>query len=90
MYISGPPESPTKCQQRNHSTDTVFIDCEPGYDGGLKQVQGYIFNNVQENIICDIFVLVALFKKNSQIIPFSSIKKDSSYKPITTKKRKVT
>ncbi|CAL1291261.1 unnamed protein product [Larinioides sclopetarius] len=33
----GPPETMRNCLVTNHTTDSLLIQCEPGYDGGLSQ-----------------------------------------------------
>lgn len=33
-----PPDSPENCTFRNHPNESLAIRCEPGYDGGLRQV----------------------------------------------------
>ncbi|XP_042897575.1 neural cell adhesion molecule 2 isoform X2 [Parasteatoda tepidariorum] len=33
----GPPETMRNCLVTNHTTDSLLIQCEPGYDGGLPQ-----------------------------------------------------
>ncbi len=38
FFISDRPEAVTNCTQRNHTSDAVFVGCQAGYDGGLKQI----------------------------------------------------
>ena len=37
IYISGPPEAPTNCSVVNQTTDSLEVQCLPGFDGGLEQ-----------------------------------------------------
>ncbi len=36
----GPPDEVTNCSQLNHSADSIYIQCTPGFDGGLVQLFG--------------------------------------------------
>ena len=36
-YFSGPPEAPTNCSVVNQTTDSLEVECLPGFDGGLDQ-----------------------------------------------------
>ena len=38
LCISGRPESVFNCSQLNHSADTLVVQCQPGFDGGLTQL----------------------------------------------------
>jgi hypothetical protein len=37
MFV-GRPDSVSECVQFNHSTDSVHIKCNSGFDGGLTQL----------------------------------------------------
>lgn len=36
-YISGPPATLRNCLVANQTTDSLLVQCEQGYDGGLAQ-----------------------------------------------------
>lgn len=36
-YRSGPPDGPTNCSITNQTADSLQVDCEVGWDGGLEQ-----------------------------------------------------
>ena len=36
-YFSGPPDPVSGCQVKNKTFTTISLECEEGYDGGLKQ-----------------------------------------------------
>ena len=35
--ISGPPDPPTNCSVLNQTTDSLEVQCLPGFNGGLQQ-----------------------------------------------------
>lgn len=39
LVPAGPPDPVVGCQLTNQSLGTLQVDCQPGFDGGLKQVR---------------------------------------------------
>ena len=36
-FFLGPPEAPTNCSVVNQTTDSLEVECLPGFNGGLEQ-----------------------------------------------------
>ena len=36
--IIGPPEPPENCSVVNQTTESLVVECQPGFDGGLEQL----------------------------------------------------
>ena len=37
LFLSGPPEPPTNCSVVNQTTDSLMVECLPGFNGGMDQ-----------------------------------------------------
>ena len=37
MVVIGPPDPPTNCSVVNQTTDSLEVQCLPGFNGGLQQ-----------------------------------------------------
>ena len=37
IFILGPPDQPTNCSVLNQTTDSLEVQCLPGFNGGLQQ-----------------------------------------------------
>ena len=38
LFPADRPDAVRNCSQYNHSSDAIYVRCEPGYDGGLNQI----------------------------------------------------
>ena len=37
FFLTGPPDTPTNCSVVNQTTDSLEVECLPGFNGGLEQ-----------------------------------------------------
>lgn len=80
--IAGKPAAPSNCAIHNQTADSVRVDCQEAFDGGLQQTFGlelvdrntrtlrYVFNNTKP-----VFTVYGLVLKNFFFLPKSNSEK---------------
>ncbi|XP_042900011.1 synaptogenesis protein syg-2 isoform X2 [Parasteatoda tepidariorum] len=55
---AGAPESPRECSVTNQSSQSLSVECEPGYDGGLTQTFHLeLYNSVVEHLAANLTMM---------------------------------
>ena len=53
--LLGAPESPRDCAVTNQSSNSLSVNCEPGYDGGLAQTFHLeLYNSIVEHLVANL------------------------------------
>lgn len=49
--FSGPPDPPSNCSVVNQTTDSLEVECLPGFDGGLEQTFQLEVTDLQTDLV---------------------------------------